>query len=572
MSPRSTSIATAIALAVAGPAVPAAATTTADRGPVNRPPVVTLTSPVAGTSVPIPGTLTLAANAYDVDGWITRVEFYVGNTRVGVDTTAPYTVSISTTTIGFGAFGAKARAYDNSFPPLASESGVVPFYVVTIPPEPPISRVSNPYSGAQQYVNPDWSDRVRAQAAETPGELGRQMTTVASYPTAVWLDGIDAITAGRGLVGHLDQALAQQTTAGRPVVVQLVLYNLPNRDCARQGASGELLVSADGAARYRAEFIDPIVAILGRPAYANLRMVTVVEPGALAALVIGNNPGNPILECVEAYYNGAYVQGIRYALSRLKTLRNVYSYLDVSSSARLGWAENAGTAMQLIAQTILDTGGPGADSVTGFATDTAEYVPVVEPFLPNPDLTVSGWPIYQSQFYDWNKIFDELDYAQMVRNALIQRGFPTSIGMVIDTGRNGWGGPNRPTQVSTSSDLDMYVDESRIDRRPLRHDWCNQVGAGLGERPVANPAPGIHAYAWLKPPGESDGVANPLATPDPDRDYLQHRNICNPEGSSAPGSYRPTNALAGAPHYGHWFPQHFAQLVTNAHPPVPPAD
>lgn len=562
---------TSAAVLVAGVAVPTPATAgPSDQRPLNRPPVVTLTSPTAGQNVPIPGTLTLAANAYDIDGSITKVEFYVGNTRVGVDTTAPYTVSISTTTIGFGAFGAKARAYDNGYPPLTSDSGVVPFYVVTIPPEPPSSRVSNPYSGARQYVNPDWSQRVHAQAAQTPGELGRQMATTAGFPTAVWLDEIADITAGDGLAGHLDEALAQQST-GRPVVVQLVLYNLPNRDCARLGAPGELLISADGMARYRAEFIDQIVSILSRPAYTNLRIVTVVEPGALGGLVTGMNAANPVLECVEAYYNGAYVEGIRYALNQLKTLRNVYSYLDLSSSARLGWDDYADLTLQLVTRTLTEGSAPGVNSVAGFATDVAEYVPVVEPFLPDPHLLVGDRPIYQfSYFYDWNKIFDELDYAQLLRNALIQRGLPSSIGMMIDTGRNGWGGTGRPTQVSTSGDPNTYVDESRVDRRPLRYDWCNQTGAGLGERPVANPAPGVHAYAWLKPPGESDGVSSPLAAPEPERDYLQHRNACNPEGgNNEHGSNRPTNALPNAPHHGRWFPEFFAQLVRNAYPPVP---
>ena len=36
-------------------------------------------------------------------------------------------------------------------------------------------------------------------------------------------------------------------------------------------------------------------------------------------------------------------------------------------------------------------------------------------------------------------------------------------------------------------------------------------GAGLGERPRAEPIRGIDAYFWIKPPGESDGVSDPKA-------------------------------------------------------------
>ena len=77
--------------------------------------------------------------------------------------------------------------------------------------------------------------------------------------------------------------------------------------------------------------------------------------------------------------------------------------------------------------------------------------------------------------------------------------------MLIDTSRNGWGGTKRPAAASSSTDLNTWVNESRIDRRTHAGNWCNQTGAGLGERPKAAPAAGIDAYVWIKPPGESDG-------------------------------------------------------------------
>jgi hypothetical protein len=49
------------------------------------------------------------------------------------------------------------------------------------------------------------------------------------------------------------------------------------------------------------------------------------------------------------------------------------------------------------------------------------------------------------------------------------------------------------------------MDESRTDRRIQLGNWCNQSGAGLGERPQASPQANIDAYGWIKPPGESDG-------------------------------------------------------------------
>ena len=73
-----------------------------------------------------------------------------------------------------------------------------------------------------------------------------------------------------------------------------------------------------------------------------------------------------------------------------------------------------------------------------------------------------------------------------MRNAFIAAGFSSTIGMLLDTSRNGWGGPKRPAGASTSTDLNTFVNATRIDLRIARGNWCNQPG-GIGARPVANP-------------------------------------------------------------------------------------
>ena len=190
-----------------------------------------------------------------------------------------------------------------------------------------------------------------------------------------------------------------------------------------------------------------------------------------------------------------------------------------------------------------------------------------EVFLPNPDLTVGGQQIKSADFYEWNPYFDELDFAAAMRDAFISRGFPSGIGMLIDTSRNGWGGTARPGNVSTSTDLNTYVDESRVDRRPHRGGWCNQAGAGIGERPQASPAPGIDAYVWVKPPGESDGVSEPGIV-DPTDPNKKFDIMCDPTAQSTYNNAYPTNALPNAPHAGRWFPEQFQMLVENAYPPL----
>ena len=189
-------------------------------------------------------------------------------------------------------------------------------------------------------------------------------------------------------------------------------------------------------------------------------------------------------------------------------------------------------------------------SLDWFASNVAGYVPLEEPFFTDPNQEVGGMPVRSADFFEWNLCLDELDYALAMRTELISRGFPDSIGMVIDTSRNGWGGPDRPASASASNDLNTYVNQSRIDRREHRCSWCNQEStenAGLGERPTASPETGIDAYAWIKPPGESDGISVDGAA-DPDDPNKTYDIMCGPAEQSVYNSSYGTGAIPDSPH------------------------
>jgi cellulose 1,4-beta-cellobiosidase len=209
----------------------------------------------------------------------------------------------------------------------------------------------------------------------------------------------------------------------------------------------------------------------------------------------------------------------------------------------------------------------GVNSIDGFITNTANYTPLEEIYLPDANLNVGGMAIKSSDFFEWNPNFDEKDFATALRSAFINAGLPSSIGMLIDTSRNGWGGSDRPASVSSSTDLNAYVDESRIDQRPHRGGWCNQQGAGIGERPTVAPVSGIDAYVWAKPAGESDGVSSEgiVDANDPNKKF---DSMCDPDAMSTYNSSYSTNAMSGAPHAGRWFSEQFRMLVENAYPPL----
>ncbi len=76
----------------------------------NFEPVVAITTPVAGTSVPA-GDIVFEATATDSDGTITTVEFWNGATYLGADTTAPYT--FTWTGVAAGCPAVTAKAIDN---------------------------------------------------------------------------------------------------------------------------------------------------------------------------------------------------------------------------------------------------------------------------------------------------------------------------------------------------------------------------------------------------------------------------------------------------------------------------
>jgi len=124
---------------------------------------------------------------------------------------------------------------------------------------------------------------------------------------------------------------------------------------------------------------------------------------------------------------------------------------------------------------------------------------------------VGGAEVYQSTYYQYNPDIDEEDYDQALYTQMVAAGFPSTIGFLIDTSRNGWGGPNRPAAASTSTLLDTFVKASKIDQRPVRGVWCNIANAGIGALPQVNPGgfnppfQNLEAYVWIKKPGESDG-------------------------------------------------------------------
>jgi cellulose 1,4-beta-cellobiosidase len=361
---------------------------------------------------------------------------------------------------------------------------------------PPAPEGMNPFDGARLYINPDYVAALQALETKHPGDAAL-LKKMEAFPTAIWLSWI---ADTKELPRYLDDALAQQKAGGQPVVSVFVLYDLPARDCNAESSAGELEANEVGEARYQHDYVDVIAAAFR--AHPDQRIAMILEPDSLANLV--TNIGNPRCQAAE----GIYKRGIAYAIAKL-SLPNVFLYLDAAHAGWLGWPKNLAKSIPLYKEVLTMAGG--TDRLRGFATDVSNYDPAKDPTAP-PRV-----PEYAAS--------DELGYVNDLSAALTKAGIKGK-GFVIDTGRDG-----------------------RANIRTAAGNWCNIKGAGLGERPRANPVPKVDAYLYLKVPGESDGTSDPKAK--------RFDENCASD-----------DAAPNAPEAGKMFDSFLIDLLKNANPPL----
>jgi cellulose 1,4-beta-cellobiosidase len=217
----------------------------------------------------------------------------------------------------------------------------------------------NPFKGVRFFLNPEYTASVEATAAKHHPDEAAIIRKVAKYPTGVWLSDIKAVEICQG---WLDEAKKQQDASGVPTMTVIVVYNLPNRDCAAESSAGELKVEENGEARYRTEFIDPITAQF--KAHANQPIAVILEPDSL-----GNMATN--MACPSASRpSSVYKNGIVYAIKSFN-LPNVSVYLDAAHAGWLGWDDNRAKIAKVFKTVLNEAGGP--QMIRGFAINTSNY-------------------------------------------------------------------------------------------------------------------------------------------------------------------------------------------------------
>ncbi|KAF2147225.1 glycoside hydrolase family 6 protein [Aplosporella prunicola CBS 121167] len=328
----------------------------------------------------------------------------------------------------------------------------------------PAAASGNPISGYSFYANPYYASEILSSAvpslsAKGSASLAAKATEVAKVGTFYWLDTRGKIPT----IATYAEDVQKQNAAGAKLVLPLVVYDLPDRDCSALASNGELSIADDGINIYKTEYIDAIVEQI--KAYPDVKFVLVIEPDSLGNLVTNLN----VEKCSNA--QDAYKECVAYAIKALN-LDNVSMYIDAGHAGWLGWDANITPSAQLFGSVYSTAGKPAA--VRGLVTNVSNY---------------NAWNSTTCASYtSGNNNCDEQKYINAIAPLLTSNGFPAHF--LVDTSRNGV----QPTKQQAWG------------------DWCNVIGTGFGIRPTtATDDPLLDAFVWVKPGGEADGTSDSSA-------------------------------------------------------------
>ncbi|MEW7291502.1 glycosyl hydrolase family 8 [Aquimarina sp. 2304DJ70-9] len=226
----------------------------------NQPPTVSITNPTNGQSFAVGSTITINANASDTDGNVTKVEFFGNGTKLGEDTTSPYSYSWSS--VSTGNYILTAAATDNEN--VTTESASVNISVGTTNPPPsglPV-RIMNGYwhnffNGTNliklKDVSPSW-DVINVSFAvpkfsAADGEIGFELSSdfdAINYTEAEFRSDIQLLQSqGKKIIISIGGAEGQvqlNTTAARDKFISSMIiiiedYGFDGMDIDFEGQS-----------------------------------------------------------------------------------------------------------------------------------------------------------------------------------------------------------------------------------------------------------------------------------------------------------------------------------------------
>ncbi|QRV85611.1 glycoside hydrolase family 6 protein [Ceratobasidium sp. AG-Ba] len=279
--------------------------------------------------------------------------------------------------------------------------------------------------------------------------LAAKVAKVIDVSTGIWISSRSLVPS---ISTHLQEAQTVQKQTGQKQIVPLVVYDLPDRDCAAGASQGEFSSANGGEAKYQ-EYITAVASQIR--SFSDVSVAVILEPDSIGNLV--SNQG--IAFCA----SGAPVQkrSLAYAISILGALPTVSIYLDAAHATWLGWPDNLAPTAKVVGDIYAAAKQLNPNAIArGLSTDVSNY----------------------------NGLDQETTYHANLAPYLTAVGYPAHF--VVDQGRSG---------------------NQNVTRRST--DWCNFRYAGLGIRPTASTGNSLlDAILWVKPPGESDGNSNPTSS------------------------------------------------------------
>lgn len=318
----------------------------------------------------------------------------------------------------------------------------------------------NPFEGKDRHVASSYGKKLDLTIAAFEAKndtlnAARTRTVQQKISTFTWI-------TSRAHLSNITTTVAEarkQKKKGTEIIVGLVLYNLPDRDCSAGESAGELQLDNDGFRIYKSQFVDKYAKLVKEA--KDLTFAIVLEPDSL-----GNAVTNQGVEaCAKA--TPFYEQGIAYAISKLQA-SNIHLYIDAAHGGWLGWADNLKPTAEVFAKVVAMAKKLNSKSkIRGYATNVSNYN--------------SFSAKVRENYTEFSPSWDESHYASALAPYLEAEGLPSKF--IIDQGRVALPGA-----------------------RQEWGEWCNVSPSGFGSLPSTKTNnTNVDSIVWVKPGGESDG-------------------------------------------------------------------
>jgi cellulose 1,4-beta-cellobiosidase len=326
----------------------------------------------------------------------------------------------------------------------------------------------NPWVNTDRYVPQSYGKLLQTTvdsftAKNDTLNAARTRTVQKSVSTFTWV----VTRAGLASIETAIKEARAQKKQGQRMMVGLVLYNLPDRDCSAGESAGELSLDKNGMDIYKNDFVDKYAKLVSEA--RDLEFSIVLEPDSLANGV--TNQG--VEACARA--TPFYEAGIAYAIARLQH-PNVHLYMDAAHGGWLGWPDNLAPTAKIFAR-VLDMAKKlnPRSKIRGYSTNVSNYNPFNAKVRDN--------------YTEYSPSWDESHYASSLAPFLEAEGLPAHF--IIDQGR-----------------------VAKPNARAEWGDWCNVSPAGYGSVPTTQTDNKyVDSLVWIKPGGESDGECGLAGAP-----------------------------------------------------------